>query len=143
MQKPESRRPYSQPSFRLHGNGGIQVASKDKRDSTVRTRGGGQKGALVSLENKLLFILFYFRFYPIQALQGYLFGMGQPQANQWVHRLTEAHPVASGGAALIGRVNWKTLPPCGLSSIQMYPPCASTARRQKANPRPVPRRRPV
>jgi hypothetical protein len=60
-------------------------ADLDERD---RRRGGGQKGALVSLENKQLFILFYFRFYPIQALQGYLFGMGQPQANQWVHRLT-------------------------------------------------------
>jgi hypothetical protein len=68
-------------------------ADLDKRDRQReqprrRRRGGGQKGALVSLENKLLFILFYFRFYPIQALQGYLFGMGQPQANQWVQRLT-------------------------------------------------------
>jgi len=29
----------SQPSFRLRGNGGVQVASKDKRGSTLRTRG--------------------------------------------------------------------------------------------------------
>ena len=35
-----------------------------------------------------MFILVYFRLYPIQAVQGLLFGMSQPQANEWVHRLT-------------------------------------------------------
>jgi len=35
-----------------------------------------------------VFILVYFRIYPIQAVQGLLFGMSQPQANEWVHRLT-------------------------------------------------------
>ena len=40
------------------------------------------------LEDKLLFILVYFRLYPTQEVQGYLFGMGQAQANEWVHRLT-------------------------------------------------------
>jgi hypothetical protein len=53
-----------------------------------RKRGGGRKGRLLTIEDKLVFILFYFRIYPIQVLQGYLFGMGQPQANEWVHRLT-------------------------------------------------------
>jgi hypothetical protein len=37
---------------------------------------------------KLLFILFYFRHYPTQEVQGFLFGIGQAQANVWVHRLT-------------------------------------------------------
>jgi hypothetical protein len=40
------------------------------------------------LASKLVFILFYFKFYPVQMVQGYLFGMGQPHANEWVHRLT-------------------------------------------------------
>ena len=35
-----------------------------------------------------MFILFYFRQYPTQEVQGFLFGLGQPQANRWVHRLT-------------------------------------------------------
>ena len=40
------------------------------------------------MADKLLFILFYFRQYPTQEVQGYLFGIGQPQANEWIHRLT-------------------------------------------------------
>jgi hypothetical protein len=26
--------------------------------------------------------------YPVQMAQGFFFGMGQPQANEWIHRLT-------------------------------------------------------
>ena len=32
---------------------------------------------LVSREDKLVFILFYFKFYPVQVVQGYFFGLGQ------------------------------------------------------------------
>ncbi len=53
-----------------------------------RRRGAGQKGALPRIEDKRLFILVYFRIYPVQMVQGFLFGMGQPQANDWIHRLT-------------------------------------------------------
>lgn len=65
----------------------------DKRDvqrehSRQRERGGGRRGKLKTLEDKLVFILFYFKFYPVQELQGYLFGMGQAQAWDWIHRLT-------------------------------------------------------
>ena len=65
----------------------------DQRDAQRETprhrqRGGGRTGAFEALEDKLVFILVYFRFYPVQVLQGYLFGMGQPQANAWIHRLT-------------------------------------------------------
>lgn len=66
------------------------LAQRDKarRRKRQRERGGGRTGALGSLEDKLLFILFYFRVYPVQELQGYLFGMGQTQAGEWLHRLT-------------------------------------------------------
>jgi len=68
-------------------------ADLDQRDqqrehARQRGRGGGRSGALGSLENKLVFILFYFKFYPVQVVQGYFFGMGQVQANAWIHRLT-------------------------------------------------------
>jgi len=53
-----------------------------------RRRGGGRKGALPTTADKLVFILFYFKMYPVQMAQGYFFGMGQPQANEWIHRLT-------------------------------------------------------
>lgn len=58
--------------------------------------GGGRKAQLSELSDKLLFILVYFRLYPTQAVQGYLFGMSQAQANVWVHRLTRVLNQALG-----------------------------------------------
>ncbi len=68
-------------------------ADLDRRDqqrglARQRQRGGGRIGALPSPADKLVFILFYFKFYPVQVVQGYFFGLGQPQANDWIHRLT-------------------------------------------------------
>jgi Helix-turn-helix of DDE superfamily endonuclease len=65
----------------------------DRRDARRkaerhRQRGGGRTGALPLIEDKLVFILVYFRFYPVQVLQGYLFDLSQPQANDWIHRLS-------------------------------------------------------
>lgn len=53
-----------------------------------RQYGAGRKSQLDLIEDKLLFILVYFRLYPTQAVQGFLFGMGQPQAHEWVHKLS-------------------------------------------------------
>ena len=55
-----------------------------KRD---RLFGGGRKPALRTAEDMLLFILVYFKLYPLQELAGFLFGIGQSQANMWIHRL--------------------------------------------------------
>ena len=66
-------------------------ADLDRRDAgrlRLRLRGGGRKGGFRGSADRLVFILVYFRLYPIQAVQGLLFGMSQPQANEWVHRLT-------------------------------------------------------
>ena len=38
-------------------------------------------------EDRLLFILVYLKTYPLQVVQGRLFGMGQSKAHQWVHVL--------------------------------------------------------
>ena len=66
------------------------LAEREAKRVTLRRRraGGGRRGALGTLEDKLLFILFYFKFYPVQEVQGYFFGLSQPQANDWLHRLT-------------------------------------------------------
>ena len=61
-----------------------------------RRRGGGRKSALATMEDKLVFILVYFRLYPIQEVQGLLFGLGQPQANEWIHRLAPILNAALG-----------------------------------------------
>jgi Helix-turn-helix of DDE superfamily endonuclease len=62
---------------------------RDQQRTMPRQRRWGQeqKGALPRVEDKLLFILFYFRMYPGQLAQGVFFGMGQPQANAWIQRL--------------------------------------------------------
>ncbi len=52
-----------------------------------RAVGGGRRGVLESMEQKLLFILVYQKTYPLQIVQGDLFGISQAAANQWVHRL--------------------------------------------------------
>ena len=52
-----------------------------------RARGGGRTAVLAAIENKLLFILVYFKTYPLQTALGLMFGMGQSQANDWIHRL--------------------------------------------------------
>lgn len=63
-----------------------------------RQPGGGRKGALRTTQAKLLFILVYVRLYPIQELQALLFGLGQPQANEWIGRLLPVLEVALGHA---------------------------------------------
>jgi hypothetical protein len=66
--------------------------SKDRQ----RGYGAGRKAELEHLADKLLFIPVYFRLYPTQEVQGYLFGIGQAQANEWVHRLTRVLNQALG-----------------------------------------------
>ena len=52
-----------------------------------RKSGGGRKNTLASIEQKLLFALVYQKSYPVQSIMGELFGMGQSQANEWIHTL--------------------------------------------------------
>lgn len=52
-----------------------------------RVCGGGRKPLLAKDEDKLLFILCYFKTYPLQIVLGHMFGMGQSQANEWIHKL--------------------------------------------------------
>lgn len=68
-----------------------QQAFPDAQTKTGQTRkrkaGGGRKGVLEGIEQKLLFALVYQKSYPVQSILGELFGMGQSQANQWIHTL--------------------------------------------------------
>src|SRR4051795_4726483 len=63
---------------------------RDHERPTPRRRrhGGGRKGTLPTLADKLVFLLFYFRHYPTQETLAFLFGFSQGQACQWIHRLT-------------------------------------------------------
>lgn len=57
---------------------------------TLRRRayGAGSKGVLPTAADKLLFILFYFKSYPLQEVMGLFFGFSQQQASEWAGRLT-------------------------------------------------------
>ena len=73
-----------------------QQQEAQRRTPRQRRRGGGRQPTLVALEDKLVFILFYFKFYPTQEVLGFLFGMGQSQANEWIQRLTPLLNAALG-----------------------------------------------
>lgn len=59
------------------------AAGKPRR----RRSGGGSKGSLHQMKDKLLFILVYQKTYPLQTMQGLHFALSQPQANYWIHHL--------------------------------------------------------
>lgn len=65
-------------------------ADRDQQRSTPRQRkqGGGRKPSLPTPADRFLFILFYFKIYPIQDVQAFFFGLSQAQAWDWIHRLT-------------------------------------------------------
>lgn len=58
-------------------------SGKDRK----RRAGAGRKSSLDRIEQKLLFALVYQKSYPLQTILGELFGMGQSQANEWIHVL--------------------------------------------------------
>ena len=66
-----------------------QEEQEQKRKSKrKRQKGGGRKGTIKRIEDKLLFILVYYKTYPLQVVQGEMFGMSQSQANYWIHVLS-------------------------------------------------------
>ena len=68
----------------------LQVAEAQARPvarKRQRAVGGGRKASLQSVEDKLLFALVYTKTYPLQVVQGQLFGMSQSSANEWIHFL--------------------------------------------------------
>jgi hypothetical protein len=59
----------------------------DGKPRTARRYATYQNCPLPTPEDRLLFILVYLKTYPLQVVQGRLFGMGQSQAHQWIHVL--------------------------------------------------------
>ena len=73
-------------SFEVAWNEFVEVTFE--RPNRKRAYGAGRIAHLKTLEDKLLFILFYYRQYPTQEVQGFFFGMSQTQASEWIHRLS-------------------------------------------------------
>src|SRR4029434_9867677 len=58
--------------------------------------GGCATGALPKSDDKLFFILVYQKTNPLQTMHGLQFGVIQPQASAWIHRLLPVLPQALG-----------------------------------------------
>lgn len=84
------------PAFQRAYEQALDEADAQRDPPRQRRRGAGRKPVLRTLEDKLFFILLYFRLYPTQEVLGFLFGFGQPQANYWVHWLTPILNAALG-----------------------------------------------
>lgn len=60
-----------------------------QRPARERRAGGGQLAStLLATEDKLLFILYYLKAYPLQEILAFEFGMTQSTANEWIHLLS-------------------------------------------------------
>jgi hypothetical protein len=70
-------------AFQAH----MAVWRLDGRPRTARRYSTYTNCPLPTLEDRLLFILVYLKTYPVQVVQGQLFGMGQSKAHQWIHVL--------------------------------------------------------
>src|SRR6476646_9874828 len=59
------------------------------REGQARQRkaGGGSKGHLAAIADKLLFILVYEKTYPLQTMHGLQFNLSQGRVNYWLHHL--------------------------------------------------------
>jgi Helix-turn-helix of DDE superfamily endonuclease/DDE superfamily endonuclease len=65
-----------------------------------RQVGGGAKGVLPQMVDKLLFILVYQKTNPLQTMHGLHFGLSQPQTNYWIHHLLPVLQRALGDLAM-------------------------------------------
>lgn len=66
-----------------------------------RKPGAGQKGILKTPAEKLFFVLFYFKCYPLQEVMALLFGLSQGQVSHWVGALTPLVNAALGRELLL------------------------------------------
>jgi hypothetical protein len=66
-----------------------------------RQSGGGAKGVLFQMEDKLFFILVYQKTNPLQIMHGLQFDLSQSQTNYWIHHLLPVlrHALATLGVA--------------------------------------------
>jgi hypothetical protein len=77
----------------------LHVAEEQTRPAPRRRQrapGGGRKPSLRTVEDQLLFALIYTKTYPLQVVQGQLFGMSQSSANEWIHFLVPILAMALG-----------------------------------------------
>jgi Helix-turn-helix of DDE superfamily endonuclease len=75
--------PPFETAFHLH----MAAWRLDGQPRTARRYTTYKNCPLPTPEDRLLFILVYLKTYPLQVVQGRLFGFGQSKAHQWLHVL--------------------------------------------------------
>ncbi|MGD1700224.1 transposase family protein [Dapis sp. BLCC M229] len=91
----------------------IQAYEQTLRDQPrQRSVGGGRKARLRTFEDKLFYILFYFKCYPTFDLASILFDIDRSQAHHWAHRLQPVLEAALGEK--------KALPERQINSLQAF-----------------------
>jgi hypothetical protein len=75
------------PAFVAASTAGYPLDKTWQGKVRQRKLGGGAKGLLSQMEDKLLFLLVYQKTTPLQTIHGLHFGLRHPQTNYWIHRL--------------------------------------------------------
>ncbi|MEM9271611.1 MAG: transposase family protein, partial [Cyanobacteria bacterium P01_F01_bin.143] len=65
----------------------VEEVPRRSQEQRQRAKGAGRKPRLETVEEKLMYILFYFKCYPTFDLAGIIFDLDRSQANRWMHRL--------------------------------------------------------
>lgn len=65
----------------------VEEVPRRSQEQRQRAQGAGRKPRLETVEEKLMYILFYFKCYPTFDLAGIMFDLDRSQANRWMHRL--------------------------------------------------------
>ena len=77
------------PHFQYAWDQYVQQHYIDRDNRQRQYSAGRSETTLVRLEDKLLFILYYVKVYPLQEILAFEFGMVQSTAKEWVHSLSE------------------------------------------------------
>ena len=77
------------PHFQYAWDQHVQQHYVDRDDRQRQYGAGRSESTLVNIEDKLLFILYYVKVYPLQEILAFEFGMVQSTANEWIHILSE------------------------------------------------------
>lgn len=75
------------PHFREHYYEWMDTYRLDGKLRGKRKYVDYKNSPLLTIEDKLFFILIYLKTNNLQTIQGVLFGISQPKANQWIHCL--------------------------------------------------------
>ncbi len=87
------------PTFEKYYQASLPPKPRPTKKKKQRARGGGRRGNLSEIAEKLLFMVVYQKTFPLQTMHGLQFGLSQGRVNYWIHRLL---PVLQKSLAELG-----------------------------------------